>query len=86
MKEAGLANMDIYFWTGLLGPAGMPRDIVETLYRESVKALAEPSVKKLFVSQAAEIVGSRPEEFSAFLRSEVQRWGAVIKAAGIQPQ
>mgnify|MGYP001300008661 CR=1 FL=1 len=78
--------MAIYGWQGLVGPAGMPKSVVNKLHAEVVKTLALQSVKEPFIAQAGEVVGNSPEEFGKFLRTEVPRWAAVIKSAGITPQ
>lgn len=86
MAEAGVNGMDVYYWAGLVGPAGMPREVVNALNQETVKALATQSVREKFTAQSAEVVASTPEAFGAHIRREMQRWGEVIKAAGIVPE
>ncbi|MBI4191619.1 MAG: tripartite tricarboxylate transporter substrate binding protein [Betaproteobacteria bacterium] len=83
MSEAGVSGMAIYVWFGFVGPAGIPKDIVNKLHAEVVKALAVASVKKQFIEQDAELVGSSPAEFSNHLRDEMRLWAKVIKSAGI---
>jgi tripartite-type tricarboxylate transporter receptor subunit TctC len=83
MSEAGVSGMTIRALYGLVGPAGMSRPRVGTLYAEVVKALAVPSVKERYAAQDAELVGSSPEAFSELIRTEVQRWAMVVKSAGI---
>ena len=84
MVESGLPGMVVYAWFGLVGPAGMPREIANRLQTEVTKTLELRSVKEFFVSQGAEVVGSTPDAFGAHIRSEVQRWAEVIKAADIK--
>ena len=86
MSEAGVPGLTIYYWAGLAGPVGMPKDVVNKLHAEAVKALAAPSVMDQFIALSAELVGSRPEEFSPFIRTELRRWAEVIKSAGITPE
>jgi tripartite-type tricarboxylate transporter receptor subunit TctC len=86
MSEAGLSGMTVYTWSGLLGPAGLPKEVVTRLHAEVVKALAAPPVKERFIAEGAELVGSSPGEFSKHIRSELQRWAEVIKSAGITPE
>ncbi|MBI3054351.1 MAG: tripartite tricarboxylate transporter substrate binding protein [Betaproteobacteria bacterium] len=83
MSEAGVSGMSVYFWFGLGGPAGMPKEVVDKLHAEVVKAISLPSVKERFLAQGAELVGSSPEEFARHIRDELRRWGEVIKSAGI---
>ena len=84
MSEAGLPGMEVYQWTGLTGPGGLPKEIVDKLHAEMVKAVAVPSVKERLIKLGGELVGSSPEEFSRYVRSEIPRWAAVIKDAGIK--
>lgn len=83
ISEAGVPGMALYTWYGLIGPAGMPREVVNKLNAEAVKALAVPSVKAALIAGGGELVGSSQEEFSTYIRSEMQRWAQVIKSAGI---
>lgn len=83
MSEVGVSGMTIYTWIGLGGPAGMPKEVVNKLHAEVVKAIAVPSVKEQFIAQGAELVGSSSEEFSKYIRNEMRRWAEVIKSAGI---
>ena len=86
MSEAGIAGMDVYYWAGLVGPAGIARNVVASLQAEIVKALAAPAVRDKFTAQSAEMVGSTPDAFATHIRNEIQRWGEVIKLAGIKPE
>lgn len=83
MSEAGVAGMTLYAWHGLVGPGGMPPEVVAKLNTEVVKALADPSVRDRLHAQGAEIVGGTPADFSSVIRSETQRWADVVKSAGI---
>ena len=71
-------------WFGVLAPAGTPREIIARLNTEILKVLNAPEVKERFGKQGVEVRTSTPEQFSTFLRSEVTRWGKVIREAGIK--
>ena len=86
MSEAGVTGMSIYVWFGFVGPAGMPKAVVNRLHAEVVKALAVPSVRNQFMAQDAELVGSSLEEFSKLIRNEIQLWAGVMKSAGVTAQ
>jgi tripartite-type tricarboxylate transporter receptor subunit TctC len=86
IAEAGLPGYEATQWFGMLAPAGTPRAIVERLHAEVIAALRSDDVKKHLAGEGAEIVGSTPEEFAGYLRSETAKWAKVIKAAGIKPQ
>ena len=84
LSEAGLPGLMIYNWGGIVGPAGMPTDMTNRIHAELHKALFAPAVKDPFIAQGTEFVGNRPEEFSAYVKSEVQRWEDLIKSTGIK--
>jgi tripartite-type tricarboxylate transporter receptor subunit TctC len=86
MKEAGVPDMVIYQWHGLVGPPGMPKDVVDKLRSEVVKALAVTAVRDAFLAQGAETVGADQDEFGRRIRSDLRRWAEVVKAAGITPE
>jgi len=86
MAEAGIPGMTVYSWYGLVGPVGIPKEVVSKVHEEVVKALAVPAVKERYLAQGAELVGSSPEEFARLIRDELRRWAEVVKAAGITPE
>jgi tripartite-type tricarboxylate transporter receptor subunit TctC len=69
---------------GLLAPARTPSAIVKRLHGELAQIARQPAVRERLEAQGAEVIGSTPEEFAAFIRSETERWGKVIKTAGIK--
>jgi len=71
-------------WWGVLMPAGTPRPIVAKLNADTVKALADPDVKKKFADLGVEAVSSTPEQFAAFIRAEMDKYGRLIKEANIK--
>lgn len=73
-------------WFGFLAPAGTPQAIQERLSQEAIRALRAPDVAKHMATEGAEIVASTPAQFAAYIKSETEKWGRVIKAAGIKPQ
>ena len=72
-------------WYSMLAPAGTPRDIVMTLNRHFVKALEHPSVKASIAAEGALPGGNTPEEFSAFIRSELEKYTKLVKDARLTP-
>jgi tripartite-type tricarboxylate transporter receptor subunit TctC len=86
IAEAGLPGYEAVQWFGLLAPAATPREIVSRLHAETVRALQAADVKSRLSADGADPVGSTPEEFAAFLRSETAKWAKVVKQAGIQPE
>jgi tripartite-type tricarboxylate transporter receptor subunit TctC len=77
-----LPGFDINTWFGIFLPAGTPRDIVDRLHDEFVRALGLPDIREKMVNLGAEPVGSTPEEFAAYIRAEAAKYAAVIKASG----
>jgi len=84
MAESGLPGFESLHWNGLVGPAKMPRDIVERLNQGMVRALNAADVKEKVVAQGNDIIGDAPEAFAKFIRAEFEKWGRVVKQAGIK--
>jgi tripartite-type tricarboxylate transporter receptor subunit TctC len=86
IAEAGLPGYESVQWYGLLAPAGTPRDIVARIHAETARALRLPDVRERLAADGAEPVGSAPEEFAAFIKSEIVKWRKVAQTAGIKPE
>jgi tripartite-type tricarboxylate transporter receptor subunit TctC len=86
VAEQGYPNYEALNWYGFLGPAGLPKPIVERLHREIAKAIADPEVVSAMKKTGVEPQSSRPEEFAAYIKSEYATWGKVIKQAGIKAE
>jgi len=82
IAESGLPGFDINTWFGIFVPANTPRDVVERLHAEFTRALALPDVKERMLALGAEPVGSRPDEFAAYIRAEGEKYARLIKASG----
>lgn len=85
ISESGLPGFQAATWFGVLAPAGTPRDIVAKLNNEMGKALASPDLVEHLRNEGADVVGGTPDQFRTFLKAEVDRWGPVVKGAGIKP-
>ena len=83
MAEAGFTAFEVSSWQGLLAPAGTPPAIVSKLQREIARVLALPEVRERFAAVAAEPVASTPAQFRAHIESEIARWTAVARRAGL---
>jgi tripartite-type tricarboxylate transporter receptor subunit TctC len=79
LSEAGLPGYEVTAWFGILAPTGTPAAVISKVHGDVVKVLAMPDVKERFVTQIAEPVASTPEEFGAFIRTEITKWAAVVK-------
>jgi tripartite-type tricarboxylate transporter receptor subunit TctC len=84
IAELGFPGFDGSSWFGVVGPAGLPRSIVDKWHAEIVRILQKPEVRERFVGMGADPVGNTPEEFAAYMRSETAKWGALVKANGIK--
>lgn len=82
--EAGFSGLDSSVWFGLFAPAKTPKAIVTKINRDVVAALQLPEAKSALLAQGAQAVPTTPEEFDAFLKKEIAKWGKVIKEAGIK--
>jgi tripartite-type tricarboxylate transporter receptor subunit TctC len=84
VAELGLPGFEATTWHGLVAPAGTPRDIIDTLNRATSEALRDPAVRKSLMDLGVEINSDSPEEFAAYIKSEIPKWAAVIAASGAQ--
>ena len=84
IAEAGVPRFDATSWNGVFVPAGTPRFVITRLHEGVVRALQTPEVRERLTGDGAEPVGSTPDQFAAFVRAEIAKWGKVIKAAGIK--
>jgi tripartite-type tricarboxylate transporter receptor subunit TctC len=85
LSEA-MPGFEATIWYGLFAPAGTPEPVVNRIYAECARYLAMPETKKKLADVGVIVAPLAPAEFGAFVRSEVVRWSAEVKAAGIQPQ
>jgi tripartite-type tricarboxylate transporter receptor subunit TctC len=80
-----LAGFESAGWYGLLGPAGLPRDITAKLHDAFKSALSDPVIKERLASQGVDVVAGSPEELTAFLGREIPKWATVVKTSGLKP-
>jgi tripartite-type tricarboxylate transporter receptor subunit TctC len=86
IAEAGVPGYESVQWFGMLVPAGTPRPIIDRLHQEIARSLRAPDMKGRLTSLGLTAVGSTPEEFGAYMRSETEKWAKVIKTMGIKPE
>ena len=84
--ELGLADFDVGTWTGLVGPKGLPADVVQKINAAVSEVVNDTAVKKRLIDEGAEIRLMTPAEFGVFMRQENARWVKVVKDAGITTQ
>jgi tripartite-type tricarboxylate transporter receptor subunit TctC len=83
VAESGLPGYEVTTWGGIIGPAGMPRQIVARLSEEVQKAAKSPTVNERYSALGSDPIGTTPEQFTAFIRKEYLKWAEVIKRAGL---
>jgi tripartite-type tricarboxylate transporter receptor subunit TctC len=86
MAEAGVAGVEVSSWSGFFVPAGTSQEIIKKIHTDTVRAVAEPAVREKLEQGGVLVIGSRPDELGSFLKSEMDRWGQVIKDANITAQ
>jgi tripartite-type tricarboxylate transporter receptor subunit TctC len=86
MAEAGVPDLEIYEWFGLVGPAGMPADAVRRIHGETIRFLQRPDIKTRMVDQGVEMIEQTPDQFRDFIKQEIERYREIIVKANIQAQ
>jgi tripartite-type tricarboxylate transporter receptor subunit TctC len=84
--EAGLADFDVTTWYGILAPAGTPRPIIQRLNGELTKMMQAPEIKERLGMMGTDPLTSTPEEFGAYIKQEIAKWGDVIRKAGLHAE
>ncbi|MGE5526887.1 MAG: tripartite tricarboxylate transporter substrate-binding protein, partial [Rhodospirillaceae bacterium] len=82
IDEQGLKGYETGSWFGMAVPAGTPRDIINKLHAEAVRIIALPEIRDRMSAEGAEFVGDTPEQYTAFIKSEIVKWGKAVKASG----
>jgi tripartite-type tricarboxylate transporter receptor subunit TctC len=85
IQEAGVKDFETVAWFGIVAPAGTPKPVLARLNAETLKAIQLPDVNKRLLDGGSTIIGNNPEEADRFLRDEVEKWGKVVRAAGVKP-
>jgi tripartite-type tricarboxylate transporter receptor subunit TctC len=82
VAESGLPAFDLTLYSGVIGPAGMPREIVERMNGELAKVVNSPEIKEFFATQGATPMASSPEQFAEHMRADIVKLGKAVKASG----
>jgi tripartite-type tricarboxylate transporter receptor subunit TctC len=82
--EVGMPDLLIENWYGMVGPAGLPRDVLDRINRVAVEAMSDPSVRDKLADQGLTLVPQTPEQFREFIAAEATKWSTVIKNAGLE--
>jgi len=86
MAEAGYPGIEGEAWFAVIVPAGTSKDIINLLHREIVRLIVLPDIKEKLAALGFDPVGTTPEECASLFKSEIEKWGKVIRSAGIKPQ
>jgi tripartite-type tricarboxylate transporter receptor subunit TctC len=86
MAEQGFPEVEVLNWQGLIGPKGLPADLVKLLNTTLNKALQDPALREIILSQGNEVGGGTPEQFAALIKAETPRWAKVVRDAKIEPE
>jgi tripartite-type tricarboxylate transporter receptor subunit TctC len=86
VAEAGVPGFESYAWGGMIGPANMPRAVVDRLNQAIVETLKQKDVIDRMLSEGTVPTPSSPDEFLAYMKAELKKWGDVVKMAGIKPE
>ena len=86
MIEAGVPNLEVRDWQGILAPRGTPRPVTDKLAGELARILKQPETQARYGAAGMEIIASTPQQFREAIASEIQRWAKVVKDANIKPQ
>ena len=84
LDELGVKGFDAGAWLGMLAPAGTPKAIVDKLNRELNAILDEPQTQSRLLAMGSELLKSTPEEFSAHIKSEQEKWGKLVRETGVK--
>src|SRR5712691_11124570 len=82
IAELGFPGFEATTWHGIVAPAGTPKEVVATLNRAAVAALNDADVRKALVDLGVDVVADTPEDFRAYIKSEIPKWAAIVKASG----
>ena len=86
IDEQGLKGFETGSWFGIAVPAATPREIVNKLHAETVRIIKLPEVYERIASEGADFVGDTPEQFTAFFKAEIVKWGKAVKVSGAKPE
>lgn len=86
LNESGASGFDLTVWFGLMGPAGLPQKVTQRLNSSLSKALRSPALLERFQSQGLMPMPQNAEQFGQFVKTEIGKWGDMVKEIGIEPQ
>jgi tripartite-type tricarboxylate transporter receptor subunit TctC len=82
VAELAIPGFEASTWHGLVAPAGTPAEIITTLHKAMMATLNDPGVRKSLTDLGVDVAGNTPAEFAAYIRAEIPKWAAIVKASG----
>ncbi|HEV7799776.1 MAG TPA: tripartite tricarboxylate transporter substrate-binding protein, partial [Burkholderiales bacterium] len=82
VAESGVPGYEVTGWYGIVAPAGTPREVIAKLNAEILSSLKLPDVREIFAAQGTDIIGSTPDEFARYIKTELAKWAVVVKKSG----
>jgi tripartite-type tricarboxylate transporter receptor subunit TctC len=82
VAELAIPGYEATTWHGLVAPAGTPSEIVTTLHKAMMTTLNDPEVRRSLTDLGVDVAGNKPAEFGAYIRAEIPKWAAIVKASG----
>jgi tripartite-type tricarboxylate transporter receptor subunit TctC len=86
ISESGLPGYESSSWYALLAPAGVPASILTRLNREAVRILQLPDIREKLLAQGMDPIGSRPEQLTATIKSEMEKWARIVRVSGARAE
>jgi tripartite-type tricarboxylate transporter receptor subunit TctC len=86
VEETGYPGFDASSWFGIVAPVGTPRAIVDKIHRDTVRIVNLPDIRENLLSQGADPIGSTPEEFGRFMKSETEKWAEIVRISGARAE
>jgi tripartite-type tricarboxylate transporter receptor subunit TctC len=86
LHEAGVTDFEMDSWAGLLAPAHTPKEVVDRLNAEVRRIIENPAIRQKIGEIGFEAFGSTPDAFAVFIKEQLDKWGKMVRDAGIQPE
>lgn len=86
LNEQGLKGFETASWVFVAAPAATPREVIARIHREAVRAIGMPEVRERMAAEGTEMVGDTPEQVTAFLKTEIEKWGKAVRTSGAKPE
>jgi tripartite-type tricarboxylate transporter receptor subunit TctC len=86
IAESGFPGFEATTWHGLVAPAGTPKDVVATLHRALTATLNDPAARKQLTDLGVDVTPNSPDEFRAYIRSEIPKWARIVQASGAKAE